>query len=760
MAVKSVPAKTAQVGGGSLLVSWFRNPTTKECKDEIRKVIASMKLLEQKLKKVPNFLNGNGKLPPVPIKFDCSRLEAYLTDPEPDFSDNLKHAVAAARQGKAMGALTDDQIYTMADAICTFFDPEIRHDLKVLILLGLTQLGKTPVFSATFLLLPVVVWLLEGRLCIPTLNTPSDNNIYAQILRELQHSYSLLKRVRVVNTKTKQGISVEQYFDELVRDAVPVNDDHKLHIGIPDQLVKPRNRSWKNTDFERIAGLAATGKKVVVLSFSDECHEGQETKGFIDKQEQAYYENVNYIHVTISASPDEHIAAAQAEQYKCRIVKQYVPCSYVGLSYYAGYRLPTMPGYKERVPKTWDVFRHFPNLQTDLDPTRFVAAMNGAGEDKAYMDKFADDIVSIIKKCDTKVFFIRPFPNNKYACEVLSKMMADRLGDDMDVLPYYGNLDPKKFGGTRGTGDRRTIKEVIMDQYVARNRKVVVVSCYRSRRGDSYPKECKFFMDLTLDSVTWNTFIQSTFGRACGHNKDSVCIFRPEYLASLTKLLDGDDDGYNEDKAYGPRTAHNDGRVRRPGAKGRPSAVFTAILDEREEGHMVMPAALRARLDDPKIIYQYDVFSNLWRGQLAAYFRKQFSEKGLDYEVPDVGDVVNCDDPAQAVKFSCRAVDYRYYTNITTWYTNKSGGAQKDPANVYPLCVYRFVAETCNQCGKKLNQRMGTRASCCLKNAVKIMAIQFHLRVGKARKHAGGKIRLIPKKKSRITKLFPEIESV
>jgi hypothetical protein len=644
-----------------------------------------------------------------------------------------------------------------------------------MVLLGLMQLGKTSNFTAIMLFLPVIIQLIQKKLVIPLIECPSDNNILLQVQTELVHVMALYGMVEVAYQSDNgvQRKSLCQYYQELSHHT----ENGSTHISdLLRSLVIARNRGWHKR-FSDIMSKLEGRDDLMVIQFVDECQEGtQVDQSFHNWTKPFRLESSKVITFWVSASPDQALAGGDRYKDQYKVCKQYVPPSYVGPRSYCGHSLPTLVKCDERLPEIRSYEKEYAAIVNDLDADRFREG------EPIYQRRFARAILAIATDClSTKspIFFIRPFGatgrnaqdvSPSYVrggianCDRLVDLLRDQIrrqGLDIHVLPFYDQLDKSIFGDQRAYGRRKTIKEVLVEQYAEQGKRVIVVSCSRSRRGDSYPKECGYMMDMVETHCSWNTFLQSTFGRACGHNKTTVLLFQNKYKEELELFLK--QKCHSTTKPFSPATQHT---WRGPRKDGRPRVLYeTLVFDKKDadyRGDHQLAIEIKTKLDHlvNHALFKagnrkswHEMFHNMFDARFQGRLWSEMAIKMMAW-----GEHIGTNIKKEQFRNSQgnETVYVRWYADITQWdRISKKGGAmstlslKKGIRTVNPLLVLRTLPGQCPTCGGSLNQNMkddtalksrkrgrqkDARQACCRVHARnEVIAVRFVSDVSKPR---------------------------
>ncbi|CAK9251255.1 unnamed protein product [Sphagnum jensenii] len=247
----------------------------------------------------------------------------------------------------------------------------------------------------------------------------------------------------------------------------------------------------------------------------------------------------------------------------------WVSPSYVGNIYYRGRRLWTAKKHEPkqvRIAKFSEALPEFapygnkPKLFTKIDKFYATISHEFIGDDgkpckmedlypseidlveqrhEEYRRKFAQELWKVYKQCATinkPVLFVRGFNSEKDTLllyEFLAEeIQNERLSEDYRLLKYFGKLDDVIFGDGKET-QRKTVKEVLIDEFVHKSKFCMIFAVDRGRMGDAYPKECATFLDFVEDSQSWDTILQATVGRASAITKIRLSIS----TTSLPRIL-------------------------------------------------------------------------------------------------------------------------------------------------------------------------------------------------------------------------------
>ncbi len=159
-----------------------------------------------------------------------------------------------------------------------------------------------------------------------------------------------------------------------------------------------------------------------------------------------------------------------------------------------------------------------------------------------YKNTFVKQMHSLVSRImnssKNKVVFFRPFLENQPIDDLIEQLKI--LQGDYKIIKYFGSLDKEEFHD-------KTIKEVV-DQYISEgdDKILIIAGGGRSRCGDSFPKECATFIDMSVESCcNWNSGLQGTLGRSMGYDKESTCYFLSKYCEDLLQFINGSDNSKN-----------------------------------------------------------------------------------------------------------------------------------------------------------------------------------------------------------------------
>jgi hypothetical protein len=308
----------------------------------------------------------------------------------------------------------------------------------------------------------------------------------------------------------------------------------------------------------------------------DEIHNGSSIRSIMSKVCSQWNNRAETRSIGITATPSELFY-----KEKWQICPLFLPTNYSGLRFYNGHQLPTLnPSttiegpmvlpIEETIPELepfltqygrglesvfeeeenfWTAnkihyakHKFFSKIDASLPWTElpFTAKSFIRSEHVEFRRSFADAVARMYKRLaqpDSPIVFFRPFRKTTNCNALHKELLMQAAMDKHDVLTYYGEL-PQQF---RSSTRKYTLKEVLIDRYVCgdNGNYCLILACSgRARMGDSFPSECKYYIDLYEVSATWNTVLQATYGRACGIGKKSVCYFSRQYCNSLSDFID------------------------------------------------------------------------------------------------------------------------------------------------------------------------------------------------------------------------------
>lgn len=563
--------------GGKIDIASFiqHEVTDKESKKVIDDIIDSCEYFNSALEHISAYPN---------IYLDYSKLK--YQDPS---DTGWKESIQPVVEGKFKGVLTKEHILTMIHVMNVWHN---KPDSNIQIW-GACQGAKTIIFDALFAMMPIIELLTNHQVAIPIINVPNNTNLSLSAIKELNVLFAVYDKIQVCQGKAAVPFN---YVRQTIMNKV-INTENEAKSTV-ECLVLQRNRS----NIESFLNLHSKNGHEVgsIICFTDEMHFGSSEYGEINRWLDTYRKvnpDVKVREIGITATPGEALGSGNWVR-----VNSFISENYCGLTTYHGEKLVTISGRQVKIQEFKVIEDEFPEIEAYLEMRSFkyLRYFVNVGNDskkkinpddfsprerkhwmdmhQEYKQEFAENIVQIYKSLVTPEFpiaFIRPFQQNIF-CQELFDLMQEHLGDDLDeynLLKYFGEKDDK-FGNNR-RGEERTIKEVLVDSYVKSPGRfcLVITGSGRSRMGDSYPPQCKHFIDLSESIFHWDTHIQGTSGRSQGFNKQSICFFKRNYVASFKKFLENG--CYDKSKRLNHRTDYNGGNGR-----GRPSSYSSITFDD------------------------------------------------------------------------------------------------------------------------------------------------------------------------------------
>ena len=512
----------------------------------------------------------------INVRFDPTTLEQRIKHPDSDWLQHCRPVV----QKKFKGTMPDESIWTIALACAVYLQQYVEGEdgERHIVLWGATQLGKTLVFAGLFLILPILERLLYGRRAIPIINVPDKKNLSASSLKETELVMRLYGDISIHSLSQEQGLQlthVQDIIDDVCR-KYP-GENRSTAPGLYS-LVLQRNPS-NEADYRYLASIKEKcPDDYTVIDFTDEIHWGSASKSIMASW-QASLEGYRSRRIGISATPSETWGS-----YQWVVVPMFVPPTYQGITSYNGIQLPTLDGHIVPIQRIESVEEHFPKLNLDvclargkqyLHPSQWYEANSEHSDElwgcmseeeregitrrhKLMQRRWAKQIFSIFHELatdDYPIVFLRPF-STIAPCQLLYDYIENWQDDEHQVLKYFGSPLSPVFGEGH---TQKTLKEVLIDEYVLRHRKcLVLASSGRSRMGDSYPPQCATYIDLAQGVQSdWNTILQGTVGRSQGNFKNSTCYLRQEVASKLKHFIDN---GCYDDSSMSQRDSRGDER--------------------------------------------------------------------------------------------------------------------------------------------------------------------------------------------------------
>lgn len=445
------------------------------------------------------------------------------------------------------GVLYDTQVMSCIDVINEYLKSD--NDIAIL---GAPQLGKTVVFLSLFFFLPMLEKLKNRTMAAASISVPNYTNIYEQMFEEARYllvMYGDVEFIYVGGTRPK-STTINAFVAD--NDHVFGNDGDNWF----GAFMGSRNPSGYRNWCEKAAAVARAGVKCMI-GIIDESHFGSGVNQLQEKWENGDLDTDSikeyfpkYRRICVSATLSEQMCQEAISLWS--LVPMWVPKTYNGPTKYLGVSLKRLPGVEERLPEIVPYNEFFSGHGIELDYPAYhssIKEVDGQANPKAVRKKFISNFARVFVQFTTKkhpVMFCRPSRGDMAVSKELAAGLKEELerldlSDEYHVLDNVGFLERQRFfkKGSRGLKRtvKRTLKEILKEDFIDNGLKVIVVNDSRSTMGDSYPKECKYFIDFTNEPGTWNSELQGTFGRSCGNDKESVCLFGPDYTKSLIGFL-------------------------------------------------------------------------------------------------------------------------------------------------------------------------------------------------------------------------------
>lgn len=536
-------------------------------------MIVSDEQLEQYVRSIEQsveFFNFAWEKAGLEGRLDAKRLVAQLKNPSNNFRKSFEPVVS----NKYKGVWSAEHVLTAVSILYMFLDPDyVKYDIS---LRGACQSAKTMVFAIVFLLAPIVSRAFHNKLLIPVVNTPVNTNNRLGALTELQNMMAIYADIDFVHQRGRYPMTYvrDSVLREFVNSGSTVRDLNALVLMRYESNLK-----------ELTAVIQQCRKKessTEIVCINDENHIGSGRAQCLRRYKDSLPPEIKEVFREIAVTATNSESSASDKMVP---ICQWISPVYSGIIMYNGKSLPTINNVPIRPPEfkaLGDVFPAFEScLDTELytDRAHFLDSRPELGNDDEkvasahakYRQKFARGVADIYVKLATEedypIIFLRPFKECK-DCETLledlEKDLAKRgLASTHHVLKYFGDLEKEKFGDGLKTPSR-TIKEYLIDEYVSkRGAFCIVIAAQRGSYSESFPAECKYYIDMFEDRGTWNTGMQTTWGRAQGHGKKSVCLFQRGYVKTIDEFIENG--CFSATKRFGSRE-------KPPGGRGRPSA--------------------------------------------------------------------------------------------------------------------------------------------------------------------------------------------
>jgi hypothetical protein len=431
------------------------------------------------------------------------------------------------------------------------------------VVIGSMQLGKSAIICAAFIIMPILHEMLSEseQECIGFITLTPQRSLRRQFLIDLHNTWKLFS-----NIKFDGETAAAYYADKGIDNPC----DHAVISRV----------SAKIEDFrEMVEAKLKLG--YMVLHFVDESHYGQDEQGVAHRMERGIENQM--VQVGISATPSEQLAdSKEGHDSKWHKVPAFVGKSYIGPRKWQKIELPSLDGSTEQLPdlRAYEDYFLTPILGIRMFKTNYNCYFHpNKWKDKvsgrlptptekraalAYCQRAAAQVVSNLRTLYVKRpggVFLRTGLNTEMTMWLIEQIENAKppLELNAEIIRFYGtDKEPK------------SVKNLI-EAAVSEGGNYLVVAVAKARMGDSFPNSCRTFIDFTVGNNNhFHAMYQGTFGRACGHGKDSLVLLHQDFVGRLRTVIanGGDHRGVYVNGQYSKRVR------RRGGSPGRPSQQF------------------------------------------------------------------------------------------------------------------------------------------------------------------------------------------
>ena len=542
----------------------------------------------------------------LPGEFDASKIAQHVDHWETGLEIDAfrKQAYEPVISNKFKGVFSAEHIVTIT-TVCARYFHETHRDILIY---GPCQGAKTMVFCGSFLILPVLEHLYRRVLAVPVINVPNYKNMSLATERELKVINDLYSSV--VFRHNDETLHLGYVQDHILNGVLEMELGLGSGTKTWNPLVLQRNTS-NIVDFACMAAKSDEAKAVVTINFGDEIHFGSGRLGVADRLEGEWVRKNNDKDITMRRVGITATWSELAGVPHWMKIPLWTPTYYRGITKYNKLELPTLSTERPPIQEFQSIEESFPHFMEHLNLNRFVELeafyptskafqeyggrpfvtlrhheqMQVQTEHMHYQYEFTKAFYQIYKSCVSKEFpimFARPFSTTA-PCRLLLSMLESLAAEydekeEYTILRYFDPSLPDVFGHNSKKTQPRTLKEVLIDEYVnavgPQRFCLVMAAKGRSRMGDSYPRQCKYYLDLVESSWSWNAMQQSTTGRSQGMHKESVCLFRKSYCDEVLGFIKND--CYDESKNFGSRDRYSHQHERR----GRPNEYQIVLFRE------------------------------------------------------------------------------------------------------------------------------------------------------------------------------------
>jgi len=399
-------------------------------------------------------------------------------------------------------------------------------------IVGPTQSAKTLTVTSLYFLHTVLAYILsDGEIKpYPSINVPPKHSLGAQTQAALKAFFTLYCKVRFTNKITGRNITIEEYWEMLVKNGLT-----NSHIGSLAVMIRSP-AALKNG---RLLFHDSIAKGFTPVSYPDEPHHGSNQGGVQDKLHRPLLEDREISQFTIGATCDEQ-GAINADVWP--LIPMVLGVGYYGPSCYDGRDQPFLKGYTPDEATVTDIYQYLNVKGIDcpknfLSYTKFYKKMSP--EDQELYVRIIMQIL-IAYKMDfpaTKVAGLRisnTNDGNKLFIELARKLFPE----------FTASISFQQFFGdslyNAQTGQRQTVKSLCKK---VENEETcdftIVLASAGARMGDSFPPSTKFFIDLTVGSqTTIDTVIQGIVaGRPTGYGKKGILVLASPIITELVDVL-------------------------------------------------------------------------------------------------------------------------------------------------------------------------------------------------------------------------------
>ena len=461
------------------------------------------------------------------------------------------------------GVLHDSQIETFADLLASYKDlkksdlPWAKKPPLNRVIFGPTQVGKAGTLAIATFFLPIFLYMMTGRIVRPHKLLPNKRKLTKQV-RDAFHLFYRLHSQFLLCYKG-QELSMQEYHSQICGMKVD-----------PNEFIQTNSVRSKNHFQKALKSVQEAGGTMMLVN--DEFHHGSDREGVFAKLAEDVLDLINsgsQEAMMISASATGWELMNHKDKFQC--IMHFIAPGYVGPYFFNGElfpvtdkkkfkaNLPVLKKYSEEFSVDelqWGAFScvktfynkvmvpHLAEVEgkplNDIKKFKYLTAKERA-DLKPHLLEYQRKFIATITKMI--VALLAKSPMGEGACIRVAKKNSDAeqimAGVERELKRLFQGATPtlvRGFGPTAPSyGEDTTMAEMIRDK--ANGNRFVVFVTGEARMGTNFDPECRFFIDLTPDSLYNTTEMQGLYGRACGYGKDTVVLVSDRTYKSIQSYI-------------------------------------------------------------------------------------------------------------------------------------------------------------------------------------------------------------------------------